>query len=145
MSEQVTSEQVTTGSCLCRKVRYRISGNIGIFQYCHCSRCRKFTGSAHAANLFVSTPDFNWTAGEEFVGRYDPENTKYFATCFCTRCGSSLPWLSKSGKVVVVPAGTLDGDPGIRPSQNIFCDSRPPWYTPASSLREYAEMPPRKK
>ena len=133
------------GSCFCQKASYEISGNMGIFQYCHCSRCRKFTGSAHAANLFVAPGDFKWTGGEDCVATYNPPNTKYWATTFCRNCGSSLPWLSKGGNVVVVPAGTLDGDPEIRPTQNIFCGSRAAWYTAASSLPEYDEMPPAKR
>lgn len=137
------SGQKTNGSCLCRKVSYQITGNMGVFQYCHCSRCRKFTGSAHASNLFAAPGDFKWLSGEDLVGRYDPVDTKYFATCFCKNCGSSLPWLSKSGKVVIIPAGTLDDDPGIKPSQNIFCGSRPSWFKHASSLPEHEEMPPR--
>jgi hypothetical protein len=138
------SENKVNGSCFCEKVSYEITGNMGIFQYCHCSRCRKVTGSAHAANLFVAPDDFQWLSGEENVARYDPPETKYFATSFCKNCGSSLPWLSKSGRVVVIPAGTLDGDPGIRPTQNIFCGSRSAWYTAASSLPEHEDMPPRK-
>ena len=138
------SDKKVSGSCLCHKVRYEITGNMGVFQYCHCSRCRKFTGSAHAANLFVSPKKFSWLQGEDMVGRYDPEDTRYFATCFCKHCGSSLPWLSKSGQVVIVPAGTLDGCPDISPSQNIFCGSRPDWYRHANTLPEHKEMPPRK-
>ena len=139
------SEQKVAGSCLCSEVSYEITGNMGVFQYCHCSRCRKFTGSAHAANLFVAPDKFSWISGEDKVGRYDPDDTKYFATCFCKNCGSSLPWLSKSGQVVVIPAGTLDGDPEIRPSHNIFCASRPSWYTSAATLPEHEEMPPRNR
>jgi len=138
------SEKQVDGSCLCKKVSYRLTGNMGVFQYCHCSRCRKFTGSAHAANLFVSPEQFNWLSGEELVGRYDPVDTKYFATCFCKNCGSSLPWLSKSGKVVIIPAGTLDEDPDIRPTLNIFCGSKAAWYTHVSALPAHDEMPPRK-
>jgi hypothetical protein len=137
------SEEKVTGSCLCRTVRYEITGNMGVFQYCHCSRCRKVTGSAHAANLFVSPADFHWLSGEDLVGRFDPGDTKYFATCFCKKCGSSLPWLSKSGRVVIIPAGTLDEDPKIKPTQNIFCGSRAEWYTHVSDLPENDEMPPR--
>lgn len=137
------SEKSVKGSCLCKKISYEITGNLGVFQYCHCSRCRKFTGSAFAANVFVAPDDFRWLDGEEYVGRYDPEETKYFATTFCKNCGSSLPWLSKSGRVVIVPAGTLDEDPGIRPDKNIFCASRPGWYTSAASLPEHDAGPPR--
>ena len=136
------SENKVTGSCLCRTVRYEITGNMGVFQYCHCSRCRKVTGSAHAANMFVAPEDFHWSSGEDYVRRYDPEFTKYFANCFCRKCGSTLPWLSKSGKVIIVPAGTLDEDPGIRPDKNIFCGSRANWYTSAGLLPEFDEGPP---
>jgi len=135
------TDHKVSGSCLCNLVRYEITGNLGIFQYCHCSRCRKFTGSAHAANLLVSPGDFSWLSGAEHVGRYEPENTKHFATSFCKHCGSSMPWLGKSGKAVVIPAGTLDNDPAIKPMQNIFCGSRAIWYKSADSLPESEELP----
>ena len=131
----------TKGSCFCGEVTYEISGNLGIFQYCHCSRCRKFTGSVHSANLMVSPEQFQWLSGEDYVGRYIPTDTRHFATAFCKQCGSSLPWHSKSGKAVVIPAGTLDDHPGITPSQNIFCASRASWYRPAAELPEHDELP----
>ncbi|HKJ65419.1 MAG TPA: GFA family protein, partial [Desulfopila sp.] len=99
-------ETILGGSCLCKKVRYEIKGPLKIFQYCFCSRCRKFTGSAHSANLFVSPERFKWTAGEEWIGRYEHPEAKYFATTFCKNCGSSLPWAVKGGKNIVVTAGT---------------------------------------
>ena len=86
------SKSEITGSCLCREVNYAVRGNLGIFQYCHCSRCRKFTGSAFGANLLVRPDDFSWTRGEALVGRYELPEAKYFATSFCKNCGSSLPW-----------------------------------------------------
>ena len=42
------SDEIASGRCLCGAVAYTISGNMGIFQYCHCSRCRKSTGSGFA-------------------------------------------------------------------------------------------------
>ena len=68
------------GSCLCGSVKYEIEPPFKIFQYCHCSRCRKFTGSVHSANLFVPLPQFKWLAGEEQVGKYDHKEAKYLAT-----------------------------------------------------------------
>jgi hypothetical protein len=130
-----------TGRCLCGDVTYEITGHLGIFQYCHCSRCRKFTGSAHAANLLVRPQDFRWLAGEDQVGRYEVAEAKHFATSFCRRCGSSLPWLTQSGKSVVVPAGTLEDDPGIRPSQNVCYGSRAAWYEPAERLPRFDGLP----
>lgn len=134
-----------TGSCLCGEVAYAINGHLGIFQYCGCSRCRKFTGSAFAANLLVAPDDFRWLRGEQHVGRHELAEARHFATSFCRCCGSSLPWLAKSGKTVAVPAGTLDQDPGIRPSQRVFWDSRADWYLEPDTLPAYRELPPRKQ
>lgn len=138
------SQKSVTGNCLCGKVRYAVemTGKPGIFQYCHCSRCRKFTGSAFASNLLVRPEDFTWLEGEEYVGRYEVPEAKHFATCFCLKCGSSLPWLTRSGRAVVVPAGTIEDDPEIRPMQNIFCASRAAWYVEPGSLPQYDELPP---
>jgi hypothetical protein len=132
------------GSCLCGRVSYEIQGHLGIFQYCNCSRCRKFTGGAFAANLLVRPESFRWLSGEADVGRYELPEAKHFATGFCKHCGSSLPWLSQSGKAVIIPAGTLDDDPQIKPMQNIFCASRPNWYTQPTELPEYDELPTKK-
>lgn len=132
------------GSCLCGEVQYQITSNLGIFQYCHCSRCRKFTGSSYAANIIVAPNQFEWLEGEEYVGRYEVAEAKHFATAFCTNCGSSLPWLSKSAKAVIIPAGTLDDDPQIRPFQNIFDGSKASWYVEASELVKFEGLPVKK-
>jgi len=132
------------GSCLCGEVHYEITGSLGVFQYCHCSRCRKFTGSAHAANIIVAPNQFEWLQGEEYLGRFEVADARHFATSFCTQCGSSLPWKAQSGKAVVIPAGTLDDDPEIRPFQNIFYDSKADWYQDASDLIKYDGLPTKK-
>ncbi len=134
-------DEKTKGSCLCGGITYEITGNLGIFQYCHCSRCRKFTGSAHAANILVSPNQFRWLTGTDKVGRFEPAETKHFATSFCKNCGSSLPWETKSGKAVIIPAGTLDSHPGLEPFQNIFYASKAEWYQEASELVKYEESP----
>jgi len=129
------------GSCLCGAVTYQYTGEAKVFQYCHCSRCRKFTGSAHAANLIVDPAGFRWTAGEDKVGRFELPETRHFSTSFCKRCGSSLPWRTQSGKAIVIPAGSLDADPGVRPVQNIFYKYKAPWYEETVNLKMYDELP----
>jgi len=137
--------KTTSGSCLCGTVSYQFHGPEYVFQYCHCSRCRKFTGSAHATNIIVNPEYFEWLDGEDMVGRFEHPEAKHYATCFCKRCGSSLPWLSQSGVSVVIPAGTLDEDPGIRPTQNIHWQDRAPWRVAVEDLPQYDELPPRNK
>jgi hypothetical protein len=131
------------GSCLCQAVTYQYHGPEYVFQYCHCSRCRKFTGSAYASNIIVDPKQFEWLSGEDMLGRFEHPEAKHFATCFCKKCGSSLPWMAKSGRVVIIPAGTLDQDPGIRPTQNIFWQDRADWREEVGALPKHDQLPPR--
>lgn len=133
-----------SGSCLCGAVSYRFSGPSRVFQYCHCSRCQKFTGSAHASNIIVDPGQFEWISGEDQIGRFEHPDAKDFATQFCRTCGSSLPWLTKTARAVVIPAGTLDVDPGEQPVHNIYYADRAPWYVDVDSLAKYDELPTRK-
>ena len=58
------------GSCLCGAVRFRIDGAFERFYLCHCSHCRKDTGSAHAANLFSSGARLTWLHGRDELRSY---------------------------------------------------------------------------
>lgn len=134
-------EEKIRGSCLCGAVRFRIEGPFQAFHFCHCSRCRKNTGSAHAANLFVPPGQLSYEQGEELIRRYELPTAKYWCCAFCTTCGSSLPWLSKTGKIWIVPAGSLDDDPGERPSRNVYFGSRAPWFVHPSELDTHDTFP----
>ena len=138
----MSSERVH-GACLCGAVAYEADGPFVGFQYCHCSRCRRFTGSAHAANLFCPPAQFRWTKGEANVGHWALPDARFFATSFCKTCGSSLPWLNQAGTTVIIPAGTLEEAPPLRPTRNIMWGSRAPWYVHAYELETHEELPPR--
>jgi hypothetical protein len=123
------------GSCLCGAVGYEAHLPFVRFVNCHCSRCRKATGSACAANAAVGPDAFRWTRGEGDVGRYDLPEARSFATSFCRRCGSPLPHLTRSGREVIIPGGSLDEDPGVKPSGHVHWGSRASWLpAPASDL-----------
>ena len=131
------------GSCLCGDVAFEIRGPFRGFQYCHCSRCRKKTGSTNVANIFVPIEQFEWVRGESQTKRYELPDAKYWSTAFCTECGSAVPWKSRTGKVMVVGAGSLDDDPGERPQLNVYFGSRAPWYVHASELETHETLPGR--
>ncbi len=129
------------GRCLCGAVEFRLIGEVLGFQYCHCSRCRRFTGSAHAANMFVRPDAMEWVKGSDLVGKYMLDGEPKFPTAFCTTCGSAMPCLSSTGRYWVVPAGSIDGDPGIAPQRSIFWASRAKWFLPTSELPKHDELP----
>jgi hypothetical protein len=131
-----------TGNCLCGAVQYEISGAAQRFYHCHCQRCRRTTGTGHASNLLV-TPEscLTWVAGEELLKRYQVPEAERFYNCFCSQCGSPMPRVFPQLGGVIIPAGTLDGEPPIQPGARIFWDSRVPWSC-ADELPVYAEYPP---
>ena len=131
------------GSCLCGAVRYEVTPPYQMFRYCHCPRCRKHTGSAHACNLFVQPEQLKWLAGEQDVTRFDLPEAKRFARCFCNTCGSPVPFRSRDGTVTVIPAGSLDDDPGVLPTESSFWDARAPWYRLVDDLPKHAGYPPK--
>lgn len=139
----MTGEKIK-GSCLCGDVTYQFVGPTKVFQYCHCTRCQKITGSAHASNIIIDPAQFEWLTGEEQVGRYEEPGAKYFASSFCKKCGSTLPWKTQSGTAHIVPAGTLDDDPKIKPIHNIYYSDKACWYEDINSLVKYDELPTKK-
>ena len=120
-----------------------VVGPFRAFQYCYCSRCRKRTGSAHAANLFVAPDQLRWERGEDQVERFELPEAKYWCASFCRRCGSAMPWLNKPGTVYVIGAGALDDDPEVRPVRAVYYASRAPWYREPSELDLHDTLPPR--
>ena len=118
--------QTTTGVCLCGTVRFQISGEFESFFLCHCARCRKGTGSAHAANLFSSTAAITWLSGHDSIKTYRVPATRHEKS-FCTECGSALPSVQLKGALLVVPAGSLDSAIDIRPNAHICFASRAQW------------------
>jgi hypothetical protein len=115
------------GSCLCGAVGYEVRLPFARFVNCPCSRCRKVSGSAFAANANVAPDAFRWTFGESIVVRYDLPEARSFASSFCGRCGSPVPHSTRSGREVIIPAGSLDDDPQAKPSADIHWDSRAGW------------------
>lgn len=116
------------GSCLCGRVKFEVSEPLDSFYFCHCGRCRKATGSAHAANIFASLTSLTWLSGEGFIKEFELSNENNFNKSFCFECGSSIPVRAKSGTFNIIPAGSLNEEPSMRPVNNIFWEERAGWY-----------------
>lgn len=133
-----STDKKVSGGCFCGQVRYEFEPTFLAYRYCFCSRCRKVRGTAHAANIFVPQAAFSWLAGEDQIKCFDLEGA-HFGNCFCGKCGSPVPRQAMAGKAYLIPAGTVDGDPGIAPEGAIFWDSRASWLPPADHLEKFSE------
>jgi hypothetical protein len=100
--------------------------------------CRKAHGAAFGTYARVETPDFRLLSGDAEVGSY--QSSPDVRRTFCKRCGSTLQFmrLSKPDHFWLA-LGTLDDDPGVRPSLHIYVDSKAPWFEITDGLPQHAE------
>jgi hypothetical protein len=136
------SQVILKGSCLCGAVKYEVAGEAQRFYHCHCSRCRKATGTAHASNLFLQPAALEWRSGQEHIRSFKIPEAQRFTNQFCGICGGRLPRQAQGSDAVVLPAGSLDDEPPIRPQARIFTDSRASWSCSGDEVATYPGYPP---
>lgn len=132
-------QQRLNGSCLCGAVTYEAQGDPQRFFYCHCSRCRKASGSAHAANIFLQPGTLRFLSGEDRISRFKVPEAVRFQNHFCATCGARLP--RQAGDTVVIPAGFLNTDAPMAPQARIFMNSRASWSCSGDHLPAFEQLP----
>lgn len=126
------------GSCLCGAIEYVIDGNILGINYCHCTQCRKASGTAFATNAAVRVPDFRVARGQGRLAWFEssPGKKRYF----CSGCGSPIYTQHDDNRqVVYVRIGTVDDDTELRPDIHIHVGSKAPWYEIRDDLPQAQE------
>lgn len=96
------------GQCNCGAVAFEINAEISPVIVCHCSICRKSTGSNGISVVVFPTNTFKWTRGETNISIWKKPDADW-QTCFCKDCGSRLPGLNDDTRMYA-PAGLLTGD-----------------------------------
>ena len=140
MRRRLSASGPHSGSCLCGAVRFEVDGAFQSFFLCHCSRCRKGSGSAHGANLFSSNAKLTWLSGEAHVKRFDLPGTQH-GRSFCATCGAALPNVQMDGALLVVPAGSLDSGVELKPNAHICIASRADWDDGLNDIPEIEGLP----
>jgi len=133
---QNTAVRTLAGQCLCGAVRYAVADEFVYAANCHCSNCRRTTGSAFKPFAGIESGKLRLTGGEDSCMIFGEEHGH---DLHCKHCGSLLYSLVRDGAYVHVAMGTLADDPGIRPNKHIFVGSKAPWFTITDDLPQYAE------
>ena len=125
-----------TGRCLCGRVRFEVAGPLGAFAYCHCTSCRRASGTAFAANAPVRSEDVRWLSGRDDLTEYESSPGKHRS--FCSTCGSPIyarhdstpAWLS-------LRLGLIHEDPGHRAQAHYNVAEKAPWHEITDSLPQH--------
>lgn len=125
--------KLLTGQCRCRAVTYEVSDAFEYALNCHCSNCRRATGSAFKPLAGIPIDRLAIVAGGADTIAHGDEG-QYI---HCSKCGSLLYAIVREGAYAHVPMGTLVDAPSIRPTCHIFVGSKAPWFEITDDLPQY--------
>ncbi|MFG1318718.1 GFA family protein [Xanthobacter autotrophicus] len=111
-------EESHAGGCLCGRLRYRVR-RIESAYWCHCTMCRRASGSGALPWLTVARADFEVMAGTPALFSSSPGVTRLF----CGHCGSPILFDMAKEAAVDVSVGTLDDPDAVAPTHHIWTQS----------------------
>lgn len=123
---------MVTGSFLCGRITFDVTGPLRPVIACHCVQCRKTSGHFVAASQAAS--DDLEVSGAEHLAWYQSSETARRG--FCAQCGSQLFWEPAGQEVVSIMAGSLDGPTGLQIEQHIYCGSKGDYYEVPEQTRK---------
>ncbi|SPL72262.1 GFA family protein [Acinetobacter stercoris] len=126
------------GQCLCGTVQFKINLNdINTIYQCHCSLCRKQTGTHANFATLVNKEVFEWISGEDVIGTYQKETG--FTSYFCQKCGSVLPNELSNGLAFWIPLGLND----LHPTKKLdfHLSSKANWEDIAIEQQSFSHLP----
>ncbi|MGF6378734.1 GFA family protein [Paraburkholderia atlantica] len=126
------------GQCLCGAVHYSVKDEFVYALNCHCSNCRRATGSAFKPFAGIERGKLRITEGEHSLLIFGDQRASHDVRCKI--CGSLMFSVVRNGEYVHVTLGTLTDSPTISPSAHIFVGSKAPWYSITDQLPQHDEF-----
>ena len=130
----MNAESVHEGGCLCGSIRYRASTAPVRGVICHCSMCRKHTGSLIGSFVHFPVDSFEWTRGEPT--RY--RSSDFAGRGFCPVCGSTITMHEDVlTDRVQIAVGSLDEPDRVRVDDHVWAANRVAWFDVADELPRF--------
>jgi hypothetical protein len=121
-------------------LRYEFEGEPRVVVNCHCSACRKATGSSVATWLLVPLDCFRWLSGQEQLQKF--ASSEHGQRLFCATCGATMGNLtSRRPKLIHLAAGSLDRAPAFQVAFHGYVASKAPWHVITDALPQYEDEP----
>ena len=134
-TEAMISPMHRTASCVCGTTTVSVNGEPEIYGLCHCSDCKRRTGSAFGIAAYFPRKDVTHLKGETLVyalhhSTLDHDQERHF----CKVCGTTLFWyISTLPELIVIAAGCFPEGSLGEPTLSVTHAKKVPWL----------ELPPR--
>jgi hypothetical protein len=134
-----SATRILSGRCLCGTVTYQVADAFEYAMNCHCTDCRRATGSAFKPFAGIKREQLAITGGADATLTYGDAAAAH--DLHCGRCGSLLFSVVREGAYAHVTMGTLADAPSIRPTMHIFVASKAAWHEISDDLPRHARFP----
>lgn len=129
------------GSCLCGAISVELKGPIESIIHCHCSLCRKNSGTAYATNGFINAEDFTVLDPQNKLTYFEFKKGKL--RHFCAVCASPIYSSNTENPTKLrIRLGILDSDIEERPISHNFVSSRANWDNLDADLPRFDSFEP---
>ncbi|WP_293864267.1 GFA family protein [uncultured Alsobacter sp.] len=118
------ADGIQDGGCLCGAVRFRVTGPLREIVACHCSMCRRATGTFVAATA-AADADMVVTGADTLTWFRSSDEAE---RGFCRQCGSNLFWRRPGSGRTSILAGSLDQPTGLAIARHIFVADKGDFY-----------------
>ena len=130
------------GGCNCGAIRYRIEGTPLVVAACHCTRCRRQSGSAYSINLLVSPSAMTIEGALAAFEDTDTTSGSPVRREFCSACGSPIrSVLGANPDMVAVKVGTLDDPTPFAPALHVYTRSKIAWVEVPAGTPQFDTIP----
>ncbi|WP_313653262.1 GFA family protein [Pantoea sp.] len=119
------------GTCLCETVTFELTVTPAFYYRCHCSLCRKQSGTGHNLATLVKERDFTWLSGETQIASWSRPSG--YRCDFCSRCGAAVPNRLRGHAYIWIPVGLLDEPADMQCIGDYCTDDAMPWDTTRSA------------
>jgi hypothetical protein len=117
---------MATGECNCGAIQFEIDADLTDVYVCHCSICRRNTGSNGIAVIVFPREQFRWIKGHELIATWKKPNADW-QTWFCSVCGAPVPGENDATRMFA-PAGSItSGGEALKVTHHVWVGSKAPW------------------
>ena len=127
---------VSEGGCLCRSVRYQISGTPTSSSVCFCRSCRLASGAPSVAWFVVNLSQFDLLRGE--LAAF--QSSLPVKRSFCAKCGTPIAYQHDDDPTAIeLTTATLDDPARFPPVREIWHTHRVSWAATDSTIPHYSQ------
>jgi len=133
----MNENQLYEGGCICSAIRYKVYGPPAMVAYCHCSDCRKSSGSVVSVLAGFAKKGFE-LAGEN-PACFEP--TPVVRRSFCGACGAPLFYQNKNfAENIYIQIGSFDEPEKLPPDRHTWVAERISWHEINDDLQQYEKL-----